>query len=74
MKIDKVDRLVRETMAEVIAEGANITWQAATANALRTTRSTYTRERRRPELRVYFIGRRFGSIFAKPVPLFTSII
>src|SRR4029078_7350710 len=34
----------------------------------------YTRERRRPELRVYFIGRRLGSIFARPVPLFTSII
>ncbi|HEY2680843.1 MAG TPA: hypothetical protein VGI59_05925, partial [Candidatus Udaeobacter sp.] len=52
---------------KVAAEGANIRWQAATRNALRTTRSTYTRERRRPELRVYFIGRRFGSIFARPV-------
>ena len=34
----------------------------------------YTRERRRPLLRVYFTGRRFGSIFARPVPLFTSMI
>ena len=34
----------------------------------------YTRERRRPELRVYFTGRRFGSILERPVPLFTSMI
>ena len=35
----------------------------------------YTRERRRPLLRVYFTGRRrFGSILASPVPLFTSMI
>jgi hypothetical protein len=34
----------------------------------------YTRERRRPELRVYFIGLRFGSILDMPVPLFTSMI
>ena len=34
----------------------------------------HTRERRRPALRVYFIGRRFGSIFVRPVPLFTSMI
>ena len=36
--------------------------------------STYTRERRRPELREYFIARRLGSIFISPVPLFTSMI
>ena len=34
----------------------------------------YTRERLRPLLRVYFTGRRFGSILASPVPLFTSMI
>jgi hypothetical protein len=34
----------------------------------------YTRERRRPALRVYFTGLRFGSIFEMPAPLFTSII
>src|SRR6266446_3175732 len=34
----------------------------------------YTRERRRPELRVYFTGRRFGSILVMPAPLFTSMI
>lgn len=34
----------------------------------------YTRERLRPLLRVYFIGRRFGSILVSPVPLFTSMI
>jgi len=33
-----------------------------------------TRERLRPELRVYFTGRRFGSILVRPVPLFTSMI
>src|SRR3982751_225160 len=36
--------------------------------------ATQTRERRRPALRVYFIGRRFGSILAIPAPLFTSMI
>ena len=36
--------------------------------------SNYTRERRRPLFRVYFTGFRFGSIFVRPVPLFTSII
>jgi hypothetical protein len=36
--------------------------------------ATYTRERLRPLLRVYFTGRRFGSIFVSPVPLFTSMI
>jgi hypothetical protein len=35
---------------------------------------TQTRERRRPELRVYFTGLRFGSIFVIPAPLFTSMI
>ena len=35
---------------------------------------TYTRERLRPELRVYFTGRRLGSILVRPVPLFTSMI
>src|SRR5206468_7464034 len=34
----------------------------------------YTRERRRPALRVYLTGLRFGSIFEIPAPLFTSII
>src|SRR5205809_5567727 len=34
----------------------------------------YTRERRRPALREYFIGRRFGSILSIPAPLFTSMI
>src|SRR5437763_14657225 len=34
----------------------------------------HTRERRRPLFRVYFTGRRFGSIFVRPVPLFTSMI
>ena len=36
--------------------------------------SDYTRERRRPALRVYFTGLRFGSIFRIPAPLFTSMI
>src|SRR5438093_12788073 len=34
----------------------------------------YTRERRRPALREYFIGRRFGSILSIPATLFTSMI
>src|SRR6266511_1073093 len=34
----------------------------------------YTRERRRPALRTYFIGRRFGSILSIPTPFFTSMI
>src|SRR6184192_352906 len=34
----------------------------------------YTRERRRPLFRVYFTGGRLGSIFVRPVPLFTSMI
>src|SRR5437773_5087250 len=34
----------------------------------------YTRERRRPALRVYFTSLRFGSIFEIAAPLFTSII
>ena len=34
----------------------------------------YTRDLLRPLLRVYFTGRRFGSIFVRPVPLFTSMI
>ena len=36
--------------------------------------SRYTRDRRRPDPRVYFTGRRLGSIFEIPVPLFTSMI
>jgi hypothetical protein len=35
---------------------------------------TYTRERLRPLLRVYFTGRRLGSILVSPVPLFISMI
>src|SRR5437762_14081754 len=34
----------------------------------------YTRERLRPLLREYFTGLRFGWIFVRPVPLFTSMI
>ena len=34
----------------------------------------YTRDRRRPELREYLTGLRFGSILVRPVPLFTSMI
>src|SRR5690242_8220637 len=33
-----------------------------------------TRDRRRPALRVYFTGRRLGSILSRPVPLLTSMI
>ena len=43
-------------------------------NELEARAPRYTRERRRPALRVYFIGRRLGSIFVRPVPFFTSMI
>src|SRR5207248_9152669 len=58
-----------------IAEGANIRRQSRIiGNALKTTRSTYTRERRRPAAREYLTFRRCGSILSMPAPLFTSMI
>jgi len=48
---------------------------ARTRSPARETRALpYTRERRRPVLREYFTGLRFGSILSIPAPLFTSII
>jgi hypothetical protein len=45
-----------------------------TEPARETRALPYTRERRRPAVRVYFTGLRFGSIFEIPAPLFTSMI
>ena len=50
----------------------------ATPKPARETRALpgdgYTRERRRPALRVYLTGLRFGSILSMPTPLLTSMI
>ena len=53
--------------------GAETSTRGACAPRIRSG-ARYTRERRRPELRVYFTGRRFGSILEMPVPSFTSMI